>query len=135
MALTITNQELITVTLTASGATVTQQESLWSDLGAYQDLYIQIFFAQLPAWTNNPQLYIETAPLKEEALFTTATNQLITISANPANYPGWNVYGPFHLSSGTSFCRFLRWRIFNGTAAGPNTFQFRVLLSVNPSPH
>jgi hypothetical protein len=133
MAITLIMQDLVTVTLTASGQTITQAENLWVDLAAYQDLAINIYYAQAPTTLSfNAGLFIETAPLKEEAIF--MTFPIVSVTTAPATVPGWYGVGAFHLGSSNGFGRYLRWRVANGTYSGTNTWQFRIVLTVNPSP-
>jgi hypothetical protein len=133
MPATIVMQDLVTVTTSISGQVISQQESLWVDLLNYQDLGLMIYFAQVPAsFTGNVAFYIDHAPLKEEGLFT-VLSPLVSVTAAPGTNPGWNFYGPFHLSSGQLFSRFARWRVTNGTSASVSTWQFRILLSANQS--
>jgi hypothetical protein len=136
MPVTIIHQDLVTVSTTTAGQSIVQQEDLWADVGAFQDLGIAIFVAQAPSsFTSGVALYIENAPLREEALFTTAS-PLVNINGTPSGPAiGWNFYGPWHLSNGSAiFMRYLRWRAYNGTGSATNTWQFRILLTANPAP-
>jgi hypothetical protein len=122
------------VTLNTSGAVIMQQESLWPDLGAYQDVGIAAYFAQVPAsFTGSPVFSIQTALVKEEGLFSLSNFALVNVTTTPSNVPGWNFLGNFHMGATNQFCRYLRWSITNGTSTSMNTWQFRLLLNVNPS--
>ena len=135
MPQTLVMQEMVTITPSVSGQIITQQENLWPDLTGYQDMGLIIYFAQVPtSFTGSPALFIETAPLKEEDLFTVTQMQLVSVTAAPTTNPGWNFYGPWHMSTNALFTRFLRWRITNGTSSSVNTWQFRIVLVLNPSP-
>src|SRR5271154_4377681 len=88
---------------------ITQEESQWLDLTPFGSAF---FWLDCRGITNGPQIYIDTAPCRDEAFFTPMVGP-ITLAASQT---------PVLLFAGTPgasiLARFVRWRLTQG-ANGP----------------
>lgn len=109
-------------TIRGSVVTVTQGEDSWLDLTSYQDLVFWIDCREATGAT--PAITFQTAPTKDEALFTAivSSNNLVG-AATP-------IVSKALLASATvPIARYLRWQIIGPSGTWDATF--RVLVAAN----
>jgi hypothetical protein len=102
--------------------TMTQEEAHWLDLEPFQDV---VFFVECrePA-TAGPTLTLQTAPAKDESLFT-AIAASVTLNASAAP----QLVNAVMTSATVPLARYVRWQVA-GPAGGWNA-TFRVLVVAN----
>ncbi len=110
--------------LTIRGAgsdTLTQDEAFWLDLEAFQDV---VFFVEVREASAAPTLALQTAPAKDDSLFSSLTTALtLTSSATPQ-------IAPALLSTATTpLARYIRWKATGPAGAWDATF--RILVAAN----
>jgi hypothetical protein len=93
-------------------STVTQQETDWLDLAAFQDV---VFWIDVKETTGSPTLYLQTAPTLDDSFF----QAMITGVAMTA------AAAPTVLSATVPLARYLRWQIV-GTPTWDATFRIAV---------
>ena len=103
-----------------SGGTVTQNESGWLDLSAYQDL---VFFTDVREVSGGTvTLNFQTSPTKDEALFTNVTGGVGIAAATIRAGTDKALLG----SATVPVARFLRWTLNGPAAAWDMTFRIYV---------
>jgi hypothetical protein len=107
------------ITVRGGVNTMGQPESGWLDLSDYQDA---VFWVEAKEATGTPTIYIQTAPTKDEALFSSIQSQLIA----PAG--GLYTLKVLMATATLPISRWVRWSI-TGTALWDATF--RVLVAAN----
>jgi hypothetical protein len=105
-------------TIRGAVATVTQTEVGWLDLTPFQDV---VFWVDVRESTNTPSLWLQTAPSKDEALFTAI------VAAQPMA-TAVSVLSALMASATVPLGRFVRWQI-----AGTGTWDatFRIYVTAN----
>lgn len=113
----------------ASATAVVQAEPEWLDLSSFQDLVAWIDVREASG-APAPQLYLETAPAKDDVLFVSMNGSVVT----PVGYTMTASTTPlvaslFMISAPTPLARFVRWKIIGPAGAWDATF--RILLAAN----
>lgn len=106
----------------ASSATVTQDATGWLDLAAFQDVvfYVDCRSAS-PGGASYPTLAFETAPAKDDALFSAMVSTGLAAAAAPT------VLTNLMLSSAVPLARYVRWKLTGPAAAWNATFRVHVV--------
>ena len=107
------------ITVRGGVATMSQAESGWLDLSDYQDA---VFWLEAKEALGSPTLYIQTAPTKDESLFSNIQSQLIAATG------GLYTLKVLMATANLPISRWVRWSI-TGTATWDSTF--RVLVAAN----
>jgi hypothetical protein len=117
-------QDWTTIRGGGSVTTVTQQETAWLDLGAYQEV---VFWVDVKENTNNstaggpgPTLYLQTSPTLDDSFFQSmVAGVTMTASASPTVVPALLTNATVPLA------RYVRWQIV-GTVSWDATFRIAV---------
>ena len=110
-------QDWTTIRGGGSVSTVTQQETEWLDLAAYQDV---TFWIDVKETTGTPVLYLQTAPTLDDSFFQSmVTAVTMTAAAAPAVVPA------FMSNALVPLARYVRWQIV-GTPTWDATFRIAV---------
>jgi hypothetical protein len=108
-------------TIRGGVTTVTQGESEWLDLTAYQDV---VFWVDCREASGSPSIQFQTSPTKDDSLFMNMMSSATSLTAATAP-----VIVKATLSAATNpLARFVRWSI-TGTVTWDATF--RVLVAAN----
>lgn len=111
-------QDYITIRTTAPAAFITQSELTWLDLSAYRDVVLWLDTREQTS-PNGVQIAYQTAPIKDEALFTTLT------SLTPA--VGITLTPVLQDSATLPVARWLRWQASGNSA----DITFRIWVAAN----
>lgn len=109
----------------AAGASVIQGEKDWLDMSPFQDVVAWIDVRNAPI-SNQPSIKLETAPSKDESLFTfMGSGAGITMAASATPTVVQYLMG----SAAVPIAECLRWKITGGAVAWEVTF--RILVAAN----
>lgn len=111
---------------TSTSTTIVQSESRYLDLAAYEDFVAWIEVMDLASGGGLAKIFLETAPLKDEALFAapsgfTQTNIALAVGTVTAR----NLFNS-RPASQVPLARWLRWRIDMSGASSTWNVTFRV---------
>ena len=110
-------QDWTTIRGGGSVATVTQQETDYLDLAAYQDV---AFWIDVKEATSAPSLYLQTSPTLDDSFFQSMVAAVtMTAAAAPTVVPA------FMFSALVPLARYVRWQIV-GTPTWDATFRIAV---------
>ncbi len=124
MSAAILLQDWVTIRGNATTTTVTQQETDYVDLAAYQD--VVVWFECSDA-ANGPRFEIQTSPTKDDSLFV-----VVDTSAAFAAAVGVTTKILRYSAVTCPLARFLRWKVVSSSFAG-SVCSFRIWLSANLS--
>jgi hypothetical protein len=114
----------------ANGSTVTQGESQWLDLRGFEDVVAWLQCNEVTkGGASNVTLAYQTAPTKDELLFTTSGSVNLAAGSTPV------ITTVLMSSASVPLARWLRWQL---TASGStSTFDatFRLWIAANIGPH
>ncbi len=129
-------QDIVTVYGTTTTTSVAQSDAEALDLAAYQDFSASIEVMALAAGgAPSPKLWLETAPLKEEALFASPQDGLqtnvplvvgLTTTRNILNAPLRDT-----TAQQIPLARWLRWRLDLASASSSWSVTFRIHLAAH----
>ena len=105
------------------GDVITQDETRWLDLEAFQDVVLYLECREALGATT-ATVTIQTAPTKDDSLFQTVATTTFTAGATPVLFP------VILASATTPLARYLRWQI-TGPAGNAWDATFRVLVAAN----
>jgi hypothetical protein len=121
------------VSLKGSGTTniVVQGADQWLDMTPYQDIQFWLDVRQLTltgGTTPALNMSFETAPAKDDALFTSMVAQFAMVAGS-----GPSVYQALLTNAAVPIARWLRWRLIPVGSPPPSAFDvtFRIVLSAN----
>jgi hypothetical protein len=117
-------QDWITVNGTSTVTSITQVETAYLDAEPYQDVMV---FVDVRQFTGTaPTINVETAPIKDESLFSAMFSENVSVLGNVLLV--WKIT----LSSKPSVpvARWVRWRC-SATAGAAWSITFRILVSGN----
>ena len=106
------------------GSTVTQDETGWLDLAAFQDVVIYLDCREATPTSPGPTIAFETSPAKDNGLFQALASTGLAASPAPT------VLRALMLSSTVPLARYLRWKITGPSGAAWDA-TFRVLVAAN----
>jgi len=120
-------QDWVTIRGAGGVAQVIQNEANYAQLDAFQDV---VFWLQVPEVTTGGgtvTMNYETAPLKDETLFTAMTGGALGISTASLT----PTITPVLLSAAKPLAKWVRWRISTSGTSSAWDMTFRVLLVAN----
>jgi len=117
-------QDWITIRGTSSVTTVTQLETDYLDASPYQDVMVYVHVQEFSG--SAPTINVDTAPLKDESLFSPMFSQNVSVAGNGLLV--WKVT----LSSRPSVpvARWVRWRA-TATSGSAWDMTFRIIVAGN----
>jgi hypothetical protein len=113
------------ITVRGSNNTVNQSESEWLDMTQYEDLFFWIDVKEVTGAAVT--LNIQTSPTKDEAFFTTISNNT-TLGVNtltPSSAQGKCLMS----SASVPVARYVRWQLTSANT--PFDATFRIMISAN----
>lgn len=127
-------QDFTTIRGATSVSTITQGENGWLDVSAYQDLFAWIDVREVTlSSANNIQFNLQTAPIKDEFLFT-------NLQATPLQVTGaltapsiiQVIYSAGSTPNKVALGAWLRWQlVLNGTPSAAWDITFRIAVTCN----
>ena len=129
-------QDFTTIRGSSTTTTITQSESEWVELSAYEDLvaWIDIREVTLGSGTN-VQVNLQTAPIKDEYLFVTMESSPLTVTA-ALTAPSVRKILLSQATGGSGapipLGKFLRWQLVaNGSPSASWDLTFRIACCAN----
>jgi hypothetical protein len=105
----------------AGSDSVTQDEAFWVDLEAFQDV---VFYIECREATSSPTLALQTAPAKDESLF---SNLVSTVTLSASGTP--QIVPALMPTATVPLARYVRWKV-TGPAGGWDA-TFRIIAAAN----
>lgn len=120
-------QDWIQVRGSAAG-TITQSESAWVDMRAFQDVVFWVDISSLDANGGTMQMFLQTAPSKDDILFKTLSNCTLTLTApiTPFNTSSVLPKSILNANPAVPIARWLRWSLTNSATAWRCAFRIFV---------
>jgi len=113
-----------------TSAVITQEETHWLDLEAFQDVIIYLECREAsPIGGTLATIAFQTAPAKQETMFQPLVSQSISFGTPAGGATALQVIPALLLSAANPLARYLRWQITGPAAAWDATF--RVLVAAN----
>ena len=110
-------------TIRAASGLVTQGESGWLDLAPYQDVMFWVDVREYSG-TTAPHILFQTAPIKEDGLFTSVAGGMADVTLSSVTNPTRVL-----ITSSVPIARYVRWQLSGPGSAWDATF--RVLVAAN----
>lgn len=113
-----------------SFTSVTQTEQDWLDLTPFQDIVAWVDVKEVSG-SPVPQLFLETAPSKDERLFVAMAGAPFTMAVSAAVPPVPTVIQLLLGTAATPIAQYLRWRLQPQSVGGIWDVTFRILIAAN----
>src|SRR5579883_434690 len=120
-------QDWVTIRGGISVQTVVQNEQNYLALDAYQDAIFWLQVSEVSSGTGQLALCYDTAPLKDETLFTAMTT--VTLSGATMSPPQINKVMTQADGQSTPLARWVRWRLSYSSTTQSWDTTFRVMVS------
>ena len=117
-------QDWITIRGTSSVTSVTQLETEYLDAAPYQDVMVYIHVREFTG--SSPTINVDTAPIKDESLFTPIITQSVSFFGNVLVV--WKITLSGHVA--VPVARWVRWRA-TATAGAAWDMTFRIVVAGN----
>jgi hypothetical protein len=109
--------------------TINQSEATWLDLRGFEDIVAWLDCKEVTVGGGAPTLTYQTAPTKDDVLFTGLTTA-VTLSSGLVKITKMTMAG-----ATVPLARWLRWQLASGGATGTWDVTFRLWIAANVGPH
>ena len=122
-------QDWVTVRGASNITQIIQNEASWAALDQFQDVIMWLQVPEVTTGVGTVTMNLETAPLKDESLFSPMTNMNVGITAGSMTPTiKSNILGQ---NPATPLARWVRWHITTSGTSAAWDMTFRILLVAN----
>jgi hypothetical protein len=120
-------QDWVTIRGATGVSSVIQNEANWAQLDAFQDVILWLQTPEVTVGGGTVTMNYETAPIKDESLFTAMTGGSFNITTGSLT----PTITPVLLSAAKPVAKWVRWRLTTSGTTSAWDVTFRVLLVAN----